>query len=358
MRTIDTLKKAATKPYLNFFSSDFKIMQNKCISSPGIKTVLVTGATGFLGQIISMALSQYGYQVIGTSRSKDPKQKAVKNFEYIKADISDTNMLEKICNDTQPDVIVHCAGIAHQSPFRPIPDVLYDKINHHAAMNLARIGGKTNPNLYFILLSSICVYGEHGGINFDETGQCNPTSAYAKSKLAAETKLKALFEAGCIRKLDILRLAPVYGADWRMNLEKRICAPGKWFYFKYGSGQQRLSVLARKNLVDFIRYRIIADNSTRTCSIMNISDPEPCSFNEMIRVMNSKSIGRKKPVFTVPLQAIHLASQIAQFCFPFKKQFISSCHHKLVQDIVINNQRMLKTGFKPKYTIANIFETQ
>lgn len=332
-------------------------MQNRCRDS-AIKTVLVTGATGFLGRIISKNLCQYGYQVIGTGRSKSPKQRVVKNFEYIKADISDTKTLGKICNDKQPDVIVHCAGIAHQKTFRPLPDILYDKINHHACMNLAEIGGKANPNLYFIFLSSICVYGENDGITFDETDQCNPNSAYAKSKLEAETILKALFETGCIRKLDILRLAPVYEADWRMNLEKRICAPGKWFYFKYGSGQQRLSILARNNLVDFIRYRITADNSKRTCSIMNISDPEPCSFNEMIRLMNSKSIGHRKPVFTIPLQLINIASQIAQFYFPSKKQFISSCHHKLVRDIVINNQRMLETGFKPKYTITNIFETK
>lgn len=330
-------------------------MQNEYIS-PGIKTVLVTGATGFLGQIISRDLCQYGYQVIGSSRSESPKQPTVKNFEYIKTDISDTKMLGKICNDKQPDVIVHCAGIAHQRTFRPLPDFLYDKINHHASINLAKIGGKTNPNLYFIFLSSISVYGENGGINFQETDQCNPASAYAKSKLEAETKLKALFETGCIRKLDILRLAPVYEDDWRMNLEKRICAPGKWLYLKYGSGRQKLSVLARKNLIDFIRYRVMADDSTRTCSKINISDAEPCSFNEMIRVMNSRPIGHKKPVLTVPLQSINMASQIAQFCFPTKKQFISSCHHKLVRDIVINNQRMLETGFKPKHTIANIFE--
>ncbi len=330
-------------------------MQNR-YSGSAIKTVLVTGATGFLGWMISKNLCRYGYQVIGTGRSGSPAHKGVKNFEYIKADISDTTTLDKICHDKQPDVIVHCAGIAHQKMFRPLPDTLYDKINYHAAVNLAQIGGKTNPNLYFIFLSSICVYGENGDINVDETDQCNPTSAYAKSKLKAEIRLNALFETGCIRKLDILRLAPVYETDRRINLEKRICAPGKLFYIKYGSGQQKLSVLARKNLVDFIQYRISVDNATRICSIMNISDPEPCSFNEMIRLMNFEPTGHKKPVFTIPLQSINIASQIAQFCFPTKKQFISSCHHKLVRDIVINNQRMLESGFKPKYTIANILQ--
>jgi len=332
-------------------------MQNRYKGSV-IKTILVTGATGFLGKIISRELCKDGYQIIGTGRSKIPKQKAVRNVEYIKVDISDTKMLAKICNDKRPDVIVHCAGIAHQRTLRPLPDSLYDKINHHASMNLAKIGGKANPNLYFILLSSICVYGENGGNDLDEVNKCNPTSAYAKSKLLAETILKTLFKTGCIRKLDILRLAPVYEVDWRMNIEKRICAPGKWFYFKYGSGQQKLSILARKNLVDFIRYRISADNSQHACSVMNISDSEPCSFNKMIRLMNSRSIGQRKPTFTVPLQLINIASRIAQVCFPTKKQFISSCHHKLIRDIVINNQRMLETGFKPKYTITNIFATK
>lgn len=332
-------------------------MQNKG-TALAIKTVLVTGATGFLGQAISMALSQYGFQVIGTGRSDKLTQKNLKNFEFIKADICDTKMLGKICQERQPDVIVHCAAIAHQKTFHPLPDSLYDKTNHHAAMNLARISGKINPDIYFIFLSSICVYGDACGSNFDETDQCNPTSAYAKTKLAAETKLTALFKNGCIRKLDILRLAPVYEVDFCINLEKRICAPGKRFYLKYGSGRQRLSVLARKNLVNFILYQITVDDKNNTCSTINISDTEPCSFNEMIRVMNSKSIGYKKPVLTIPLQLINMASQLAQFCFPTKKKFILSCHNKLVQDIVINNQRMLKTGFNPKQTLKNIFGTK
>lgn len=325
---------------------------------PEIKTVLVTGATGFLGSTISKALCQCGYQVVGVSRSTNTQQKSIENFEHIKVDISDTKTIGKICRDRQPDVILHCAGIAHQKPFRPIPDASYDKINHQAAMMLAKICGKTNPNLYFIFLSSICVYGETGSINFNETNQCDPTSAYAKSKLEAEIKLKALFEAGGIRKLDILRLAPVYDVDWTVNLEKRICSPGKLLYLKYGSGKQRLSVLARKNLVDFILYRIKTDNLKSNCSVMNICDLEPCSFNEMIRIMNSKPKIYRKPVCTIPLQLINVASQIAQFCFPTKKQFISSCHHKLVKDIVINNQRMLATKFKHKYTIASMFNAK
>lgn len=293
-------------------------MHNKCINSAK-KRILVTGSSGFLGRHISMDLCREGHQVIGIGQSKIAKQKDVKNFEYIKADISNTQVLAEICQDKQPDVIIHCAGIAHQRTFRPLPATFYDEINHIASMHLAKLGGKINPNIYFIFLSSICVYGEQCSINVDETHQCNPTSAYAESKLSAETALKKLFKKGYLKKLDILRLAPAYDDGWRINLEKRICGPGKWFYIKYGSGQQKLSVLSRKNLVDFIKYRISTDSLKPTCSIMNISDSVPCSFNEMIGLMNLKSIGNRKPIFTVPLQSVNIASKLAQFCFPSKK---------------------------------------
>ena len=320
--------------------------------------ILVTGVTGFLGRAIAIMLIRQGYSVVGTGRLTPPFLTGFDNFEYVKVDISDLEGMKEICMAKQPDVIVHCAGIAHQNKFKTIPETAYDRVNHQAAVNLARIAGMVNPNSFFIFLSSICVYGENCSGILNEKGKCNPADAYAKSKFGAESDLNSLFEGGGIRKLDILRLAPVYSLSWRLNLEKRICGPGKLFYLKYGSGRQKLSILSRRNLIDFIRFRIQTDDREQTCSVINVSDFAPSSFAQMIGIINSGFIWRKKPVLTIPLKMVKLLIRIAQFSCPGKRAWIHSCYLKLSQDWVISNQRMLMTGFKPEHTLASVFNSE
>ncbi len=323
-----------------------------------MQTVLITGVTGILGSPLAERLSCQGYTVIGMGRSDSHKTRKRNTYEYIKADILDTEKLKQLLNDKQPDVIIHCAGIAHQKAFCPCSDLLYDQVNHQAAVELAKIAGSVNPNLFFIFLSSMNVYGEHGGTVFDENMACHPDGAYAESKLSAELGLSAVFESGCIRKLDILRLAPVYSATWKLNLEKRICGPGKLFYVRYGSGRQRLSILSRRNLLDFIRFRIKSDGLNSGCNVINVSDLDASSFGKLIEIMNAREMGRRKRVLTIPINVVKLTADILGYIYPERKAWIHSCYLKLSKDIVVNNQRMLETGFKPVHSLESVFNTR
>jgi len=70
----------------------------------------------------------------------------------------------------------------------------------------------------------------------------------------AEKRLIALCEDRILRNLIILRLAPVYDREWGLNLDRRVFAPKKMAYLKFGSGNQEMSALGRPNLVDFIEF--------------------------------------------------------------------------------------------------------
>jgi len=56
--------------------------------------------------------------------------------------------------------------------------------------------------------------------------------------------------------LIILRLAPVYDRKWSLNLDRRIFTPKKIAYLRFGSGLQKMSALAKSNLIDFIEFLI------------------------------------------------------------------------------------------------------
>lgn len=324
-----------------------------------METLLVTGATGLIGRNVVETFAQ-SFHVIGIGRSDSnfSGKSALENVDYVKMDFLDENQVESVCRKTKPKIIIHCAGIAHQGIINALPDKAYDKVNHRAAVKLAEIAGKVNPDLYFIFLSSVSVYGEKYGRDVDESASCFPTSAYGKSKLAAEYGLMNLFKKGRIRKLDILRLAPVYSYDWKLNLEKRVCGPQGRFFLKFGNGSQKISILSIRNLMDFISFRISKKKSNQTCNVINITDTEACSFKELIGTLNSGNRGCKKPAIPVPLTFVNWGIWAAGWVFRRRKEWINSCYHKLSRDMVFDNQRMHSMGFKPEHSIASIFNTK
>ena len=317
-----------------------------------MKTILVTGAGGFIGQAVCRNLLK-DYKIIAFDRI--PLAERGKNFISIKGNIADKDKLESICTDYFPDVVVHCAGIAHQSIFRPLDKEAYDNINFTATKNLARIVFRINPEAMFIFLSSISVYGESAKqFRINEKADCQPTSDYAVSKLNAEIALKNIYDSNMITKIDIFRLAPVYDRAWSLNLEKRVFGPQKFFYLKFGSGEQRMSILSRQNLVDFIRYRIEKQDGPNF-NIFNVCDEKACSFNEIIRIFQKSGVQPNKMVIKIPLFFIRFLTMGGARIFPRKASWINSFYYKLANSLVFDNKRMLGTGFCPTQSLSSVF---
>ncbi len=149
-----------------------------------MKTILITGASGFIGQALCQKLSLQ-YKVIGVDRGLRSNNQEI--WVSVKADIEDERALKDVCNKYLPDVVIHCAGLAHQKLNSKTSTNLYGKINSIATEKLANAAVSANPSVYFIFLSSISVYGENFRKKIiKETDQCFPTSSYAVSKLNAE----------------------------------------------------------------------------------------------------------------------------------------------------------------------------
>ena len=153
----------------------------------------------------------------------------------------------------------------------------------------------------------------------------------------------------------ILRLAPVYDRDWSFNLYRRILAPLNILYVRFGSGLQRMSALARSNLVDFLYFLLHRPAQSAGVNIFNVCDMEAYEFNALIQVFRNSGIHPNRPVVSLPLPFIWLATRIGGGVFHGKRKWLHSCYDKLASSLVFDNEKMLKTGFKPRHSLQTIF---
>ena len=356
--------------------------------------ILITGATGFIGNALSHRLASES-RVIGIYHNKKPENPA--NIIWEQGDLTVLNSVTAICKKYSPDLVVHCAGIAQQK-IGAVDSATYMRVNSEVTESLAKAAAKCNPDVQFIFLSSVSVYGEGPKINpqitqitqnrkdasrkgakaqkrknnsndgVKENSDCQPSNDYAVSKLDAERRLIALFDKGIIHNLVILRLAPVYDRGWSFNLDRRVLAPMKAAYIRFGSGSQKMSALARPNLIDFIEFLIKTKLATDThkhtgdkkekkiaFKIFNVCDAEPYEFNTIIGVFKRSGIRPNRPVISIPLSAVWLATRIAGVFFSNKREWIHSCYDKLAYDLVFDNGKMIGIKFKPINTLENIF---
>ncbi len=195
------------------------------------KTILVTGAAGFIGSHVSQMLLARGDTVIGLDSLNDyydPQRKqanlneirqtsqATERFRFLHGDIRDQALVDALFKEQYFDAVIHLAGMAGVRDSITTPHVYYD-INLTGTLNLlnavrdAQVG-----NLVFASTSS--VYGRTELIPFVETDICDrPLAPYPASKRSAEM---LGFSYHHLYKLNFtaLRFFTVYGPRGRPDM--------------------------------------------------------------------------------------------------------------------------------------------
>ena len=315
--------------------------------------ILITGSGGFIGSVLCCRLAA-GAEVIALDVGSRPGD-LPEGLIWEQADITTAASVKEVCRRHMPDVVIHCAGIAHQKA-GAVSAEDYFRVNSRAAENLARLAAESNPDVWFLFFSSISVYGEENlDMPVSEDISCNPSSDYAVSKCDAEKRLLELSRGNLLRGLTILRLAPVYDRCWSLNLDRRVFGPRRLVYLRFGSGEQRMSALARDNLVDFIDYLLKKSRSPSVYEIMNVCDLHPYEFNRIIAAYKNSGMFANRPRISVPLQIVWLLSRMAGLVLPGKRKWLHSGYDKLASSLVFDNQAMLGTGFVPRYDLESVF---
>jgi dTDP-4-dehydrorhamnose reductase len=167
-----------------------------------MKTILVTGSNGLLGQKIIYALrNKADVRCIATAIG--PNRILVKDgYVYEPLDVTDKVQVEKIIGHYQPDVIINTAAMTNVDACETKKEEAV-KLNVTAVQNFIDVIQKTK--IHFIHVSTDFVFdGLHGP--YTEEDKPNPQSFYAQTKHDGELLLQ---KSGI--KWTIIRTIIIYG---------------------------------------------------------------------------------------------------------------------------------------------------
>ena len=175
-----------------------------------MKTVVVTGAGGYIGGQTAIVFHNAGYNVIGIDK-KEPAVHIRKCFsKFLVSDFSSEEALYVI-EKAGPDAIVHCAGTSLVGPSVHNPKLYYQN-NFVATKKLLDFLIEKELSTKVIFSSSAATYGEPIMVPCREEDPPMPLSPYGESKLMVEMMLQS-YKKAYHQDFVAFRYFNVCGAD-------------------------------------------------------------------------------------------------------------------------------------------------
>ena len=293
-------------------------------------TVLVTGATGFVGRYLVRHLAGDGWRVIAAARGTDgivagPGVTALALPDLGKR-VHWSPLLAGVTH------AVHLAGIAHAA--RDIPEAQYMAVNAEAAGSLAA-AARAKGLKRLVMMSSIrAATGPVSAMPVRESDAPVPTDAYGRSKLEGERRVREAL-AGSATEFVILRPVLVYGPGVKGNMRLLMHLARSPWPMPFGSLRGRRSLLSLGNLASAVSHALTEPRCAGETFL--VADKEPMMVAEILRDLRC-GLGRKPWVFTVPLAPAALLVNIAG-----RQQ----AWQRLTGDLVADTRALRATGWVP-----------
>lgn len=302
------------------------------------KTILITGATGFIGYYLAKAIltsSDSSVTIIGLDNMNDYYDVSLKEtrlsmltemsdnpdkgtFKFIKGNLADKGLVDFIFAEYKPDIVVNFAAQAGVRYSITNPDV-YIESNivgffnilegcHHSYDN----GAKGVDHL--IYASSSSVYGSNKKVPYSITDKVdNPVSLYAATKKSGELMAHAYSKLYGIPTTG-LRFFSVYGPMGRPDMAyfgftNKIVAGKKIKIFNYGDMKRDFTYIDDiiTGVINVMGKTPDANIDGVNYKIYNIGNSQPESLKYFVETLEMCLM--KEGVITAPAEKEYLPMQ-------------------------------------------------
>lgn len=224
------------------------------------KTILITGAAGFIGANLSIRLCKDypDIKVIGVDNLNDYYDVNIKeyrlnqlrehaNFTFIRGNIADKELINRVFDEYNPDIVVNLAAQAGVRYSIVNPDAYIESniIGFYNILEACRhsYDGGTKGVEHLVYASSSSIYGSNKKVPYSvEDKVDNPVSLYAATKKSNELMAHAYAKLYNIPSTG-LRFFTVYGPAGRPDMAyfgftDKLRADKKIQIFNYGNCQR------------------------------------------------------------------------------------------------------------------------
>ena len=192
-------------------------------------TILVTGATGYIGSHATLALLRAGHDVVGLDNLTNSSVKALHAVErltnravpFVQGDLRDRDALARIFDEHRIEAVMHFAGLKAVGESVAEPLRYFDNNVNGTIALLETMTSRGTKRLVFS--SSATVYGDGAKSPIAEDAATRPTSPYGRTKRIIEQILEDQCAADPEWSVSVLRYFNPVGAHESGELGEDPC---------------------------------------------------------------------------------------------------------------------------------------
>lgn len=269
-------------------------------------SMVITGASGFLGLHLCRTFAHLGYQVRAVYRRRRPPEEllglASIGVELVNADLQEAGASERVCENM--DIVLHCAALAYDwGPYEQFKRANIDITDD--LLTASRLAGCHT----FVFLSSAAVHGFGNHVDTHEEGPFFPLRyPYPMTKYTAEQHVLASDRPGF--KTVAIRPCNVYGPGDQTSTYSMFAAILDGVFGYIGGGTAYTCPLY---IDDFCQgVRLVVESDRLAGEPIILTDGTKVSWHAYTKAMYD-AIGSAKHPFSIPKSAAFLAARIMGF---------------------------------------------